>query len=129
MNPNDDDTGAIIEINGPIIIVVGFKHHSIGNMVEIGEEMRLIGEIIKIRGNRSIVQCYEETEGLTLHDYVKNLGYPLSMELGPGILNCIYDGIQRPLEDLKEKSGNFILRGIKVNSLDRKKKWDYEPKI
>ncbi len=129
MDPEKGNVGKIIEINGPIITVVGFEHHSIGDMVEIGKEMRLIGEIIKILGDKIIIQCYEETEGLTLHDNVMNLKYPLSMELGPGILNCIYDGIQRPLEDLKEKSGDFILRGIKVNSLNRDSVWEYKAKI
>jgi len=118
--------GEITEINGPIITVEGFENHCIGDMVEIGKKMNLIGEIIKIYEEYTIVQCYEETEGLKLFDTVKNLKYPLSMELGPGLLNSIYDGIQRPLEKMEEISGSFISRGIKADSLSREKKWDYK---
>jgi V/A-type H+-transporting ATPase subunit A len=121
--------GRIISINGPIIKVFGFTYQKVGDMVEIGEKLHLIGEIIKIIDTKSIIQCFEDTSGLELHDTVINLQYPLSMELGPGLLNTIYDGIQRPLDKLANISGSFISRGLKVNSLDRTTTWHFIPKI
>lgn len=121
------DKGEIISINGPIIKIQGFSNQAIGDMVEIGQKDRLIGEIINLNGSISIVQCYEETAGISLHDTAYNLSIPLSMELGPGILNAIYDGIQRPLEKFIEKCGDFMERGIKLPSLDREKMWEFNP--
>jgi V/A-type H+-transporting ATPase subunit A len=121
--------GKIISINGPIIKVHGFQNHSIGNMVEVGKIEGIIGEIIKIQSEYAIVQCFEDTTGLTLNDIAVNLGYPLSMELGPGMLNTIFDGIQRPLNTIAELSGTYIKRGLKVAALDRNKKWKFIPLI
>ncbi len=96
-------------------------------MVEIGSKLRLIGEIIKLDELSTIIQCFEETAALELNDHVYNLHYPLSMELGPGILNSIFDGIQRPLKKIASISGNFIRRGIKVPALDRNQIWHFVP--
>jgi V/A-type H+/Na+-transporting ATPase subunit A len=110
------DIGEIVSINGPVIKVVGFQNQAIGDMVQVGSELTLIGEIIKIDEKGTICQCFEDTTGLELNDKVKDLHYPLSMELGPGILNMIFDGIQRPLEKIAEITGNFISRGIQIPS-------------
>jgi V/A-type H+-transporting ATPase subunit A len=121
---------AIIKsINGPIIKAKGFIHAAIGDMVEIGKSFGLIGEIIKIQSEYAIIQCYEETVGLCINDEIYNLGYPLCMELAPGILNTIYDGIQRPLSQIAEIAGDFISRGVKVPSIDRKKQWEFVPEV
>ncbi len=118
--------GVITSINGSVIKVEGFFNQAVGDMVEIGIDLHLIGEIIKIVDHVSIIQCYEETAGLELNSVVTNMRYPLSMELGPGMLNSIYDGIQRPLEILANLTGDFIDRGMKVDSLDRKKLWEFQ---
>lgn len=123
-NQKDREEGKIISINGPIVKISGFHHHAIGHMVEVGKDLGILGEIIKISENIAIAQCYEDTGGLCLNDLAYNYQYPISMELGPGILNRIYDGIQRPLDKLAEKSSHFISRGLKVPSLNRDVKWD-----
>ncbi len=126
MKDDKKNIGHVISINGSIIKVSGFENQAVGDMVEISEKLHLIGEIIKIINYISIIQCYEETIGLKLNSIVINLKYPLSMELGPGLLNGIYDGIQRPLNKLYELTGNFIERGVKSPALDRDKLWDFK---
>jgi V/A-type H+/Na+-transporting ATPase subunit A len=118
--------GKITSINGPIIKVNGFINQRIGDMVDIGRDFHLIGEIVKIIEDISIIQCFEDTSSLKLNDVVINFQYPLSMELGPGLLNSIYDGIQRPLVEIAKICGSFIKRGIKVEPLDRTKKWNFK---
>jgi V/A-type H+-transporting ATPase subunit A len=118
--------GKIVSIDGPVIGIQGLENHKIGDLVKIGEK-RLLGEIVKIVGSKSISQCYEDTEGLKIYESVENTGYPLSMQLGPGLLNMIYDGIQRPLNLLLEQSGDYIESGIDVFPLDINKKWDFIP--
>ncbi len=125
----EHDIGIVTSINGSIIEVKGFKNPSVGHMVEIGKELHLTGEILKIVNNRSIIQCYEETEGLELFSEVTNSQTLLSMELGPGLLKSIYDGIQRPLDSIATQSGNFIARGISADPLDKNKKWEFIPKV
>ena len=121
--------GKISSINGSVIKVKGFSHQSVGDMVNVSNELNIIGEIIKIIDNIAVIQCYEETLGLKLNAIVTNLQYPLSMELGPGLLNSIYDGIQRPLDYIADITGDFISRGMKVNALDREKKWHFIPSV
>ena len=87
----------------------------------------LRGEIIRLEGDEAVIQVYEDTTGLTLGENVENTGIPLSVELGPGLLSSIYDGVQRPLPVLLEKSGDFIGRGITAPGLDRSKKWELLP--
>ncbi len=87
-------------------------------------DAKLIGEVIELRGDKASIQVYEETSGLKIGDEVASTGAPLSVELGPGLIESIFDGIQRPLNVLMEKSGNRIGRGIEVNSLDRDKNGD-----
>ncbi len=123
-----EKTGIIYGINGPVIYMkdaVGFK---MAEMVYVGKE-RLVGEVISITGNMTSVQVYEETGGLIPGETVIGTGAPLAITLGPGILNGIFDGIERPLDEIAKLSGKFIARGVSVNSLDTEKKWDVKIKV
>ncbi|MFH1684039.1 MAG: V-type ATP synthase subunit A [Candidatus Margulisiibacteriota bacterium] len=120
--------GKIIKVAGPLVIAEGIPKARMADVVKVGEK-GLIGEIIELKGDFASIQVYEETAGLGVGDPVVSTGRPLSVELGPGLLQSIYDGIQRPLEALKKESGDFIGRGISVNALDRTKKWDFVPKV
>ena len=123
-----EKTGVIYGINGPVIYMkdaVGFK---MAEMVYVGKE-RLVGEVISITGNMTSVQVYEETGGLIPGETVIGTGAPLAITLGPGILNGIFDGIERPLDEIAKLSGKFIARGVSVNSLDTEKKWDVKIKV
>src|SRR5690606_24200155 len=92
-------------------------------------DSRLIGEIIEMHGDRASIQVYEETAGLGPGEPVETTGTPLSVELGPGLIGQIFDGIQRPLEKIRELYGSNIIRGIEIDSLDRGKKWDFKPVV
>jgi V/A-type H+-transporting ATPase subunit A len=118
--------GRIIKISGPVIVASGMKGSEMYEVVRVGEE-NLIGEIIGLEGDKATIQVYEETAGIKPGESVIGTGAPLSVELGPGILKTIYDGIQRPLEVVKKETGTFISRGVSVYSLDRKKKWKFVP--
>ena len=96
------------------------------DVVRVGE-LGLIGEVIRLQGDNATIQIYEDTTGLRPGDKVINTGQALSVELGPGLLTSIYDGIQRPLNVLKEKSGDFISRGLIIPALVETKKWDFVP--
>ena len=123
-----EKTGVIYGINGPVIYMkdaVGFK---MAEMVYVGKE-KLVGEVISITGNMTSVQVYEETGGLIPGETVIGTGAPLAITLGPGILNGIFDGIERPLDEIAKLSGKFIARGVSVNSLDTEKKWDVKIKV
>ena len=121
------DHGIVVSIDGPVIGIKGLKYQKIGDLVHIGNS-KLLGEIIKIVSKRSIATCYEYTEGLRIGEPVLNTREPLSMELGPGLLNNIYDGIQRTLPKLREKYGDFIEIEQEAPALDRKKQWLFEPR-
>jgi V/A-type H+-transporting ATPase subunit A len=118
--------GEIIKIAGPVIVASGMRGSQMYEVVKVGME-ELIGEIIELEGDNATIQVYEETAGIEPGEVVEGTGMPLSVELGPGILKRIYDGIQRPLEVIKKESGTFIARGVSVPSLDRKKKWEFIP--
>jgi V/A-type H+-transporting ATPase subunit A len=118
--------GKIIKISGPVIVASGMRGSEMYEVVRVGEE-NLIGEIIGLEGDKATIQVYEETTGIKPGEKVIGTGAPLSVELGPGILKTIYDGIQRPLEVVKKETGTFISRGVSVHSLDRKKKWKFVP--
>lgn len=120
--------GKIIKVAGPLVIAQGVPKARMADVVRVGEK-GLIGEIIELNGELASIQVYEETAGIGVGDPVVTTGRPLSVELGPGLLQSIYDGIQRPLEALKKASGDFIGRGLSVNALDRTKKWDFVPKV
>ena len=121
-------TGRIIKIAGPVIVGDGMKGTQMHEMVRVGEE-GLIGEIIELEGDTATIQVYEETAGIKQGEKIESTGGPLSVELGPGILTSIYDGIQRPLESIKALTGNYIERGVYVPALSEDKKWNFVPKI
>jgi V/A-type H+-transporting ATPase subunit A len=121
-------TGTISRISGPVVISHGMRGSKMYDVVKVGQE-ELNGEIIRLDGDQVVVQVYEDTSGLKIGEPVQNTGIPLSVELGPGLLSSIFDGIQRPLPGLVEKSGNFISRGITLHGLDRKKQWRFVPLV
>ncbi|MGB8220039.1 MAG: V-type ATP synthase subunit A [Methanoregula sp.] len=121
-------SGTISRVSGPVIIAKGMKGSRMYDVVNVGTEA-LRGEIIRLEGDEAVIQVYEDTTGLTLGENVENTGIPLSVELGPGLLSSIYDGVQRPLPVLLEKSGDFIGRGITAPGLDRSKKWEFVPQV
>jgi V/A-type H+-transporting ATPase subunit A len=116
--------GIISRISGPVVLSEHMKGSKMYDVVKVGTE-ELNGEIIRLDGDQAVVQVYEDTSGLKVGEKVVNTETPLSVELGPGLLSSIYDGIQRPLSLLVEKSGSFISRGISVPGVDRKRKWDF----
>jgi V/A-type H+/Na+-transporting ATPase subunit A len=118
--------GQVRRVNGPVIEAAGVSDAMMLELVRVGE-VRLVGEIIKLAGHRAIIQVYEDTTGIAPGDNIYGSGSPLSVELGPGLIGTIYDGIQRPLERILDLSGNFIKRGIQTPSLDREKKWLFHP--
>ncbi len=118
--------GKVIKVSGPLVVAEGLADANMFDVVRVGRD-RLIGEIIEMRGDQASIQVYEETAGLGPGDEVATTGAPLSVELGPGLITTIYDGIQRPLETIRDLVGSSIQRGIDVPSLDRKKKWKFEP--
>jgi V/A-type H+/Na+-transporting ATPase subunit A len=121
-------SGTILRISGPVIIARGMKGSKMYDVVKVGDEM-LRGEIIRLEGEDAIIQVYEDTTGLMVGEPVENTGRPLSVELGPGLLGSIYDGVQRPLPVLMKMSGDFIARGIYAPGLSREKKWEFVPVV
>ncbi|NPE31172.1 ATP synthase subunit A [Methanococcoides sp. SA1] len=117
--------GEIYRVAGPVVTVIGIKPRMY-DVVKVGHE-GLMGEVIRIKGEQATVQVYEDTSGLKPGEPVMNTGLPLSVELGPGLLESIYDGIQRPLPVLQEQMGNFIERGVTANGLDRERVWEFKP--
>jgi len=120
--------GRIQRISGPAVIAQGMMGARMYDIVRVGEE-KLVGEIIRLDGENAFVQVYEDTGGLTVGEPVVSTGLPLVVELGPGMLNGIFDGIQRPLDKLKESSGTYIDRGIVVNALSQDAKWKFTPTV
>ncbi len=123
-----DIEGKIIKIAGPLVVAENIPEARMYDVVRVGKE-RLIGEILEIRGNKASIQVYEETGGLKPGEPVESTNQPLSVELGPGILGNIYDGIQRPLDLIKASEGDFISRGIEFPAIDREKEWDFKPRV
>jgi len=121
-------SGTILKVSGPLVIAEGMRDANMFDVVRVSEK-RLIGEIIEMHGDKASVQVYEETAGLGTGEPVESTGAPLSVELGPGLIGSIFDGIQRPLEKIKELIGNNLTRGIEVPSLDREKKWHFVPSL
>ena len=119
-----DVTGKIVKISGPLVIAEGMREANMFDVVRVGEN-KLIGEIIEMHGDRASIQVYEETAGLGRGDIVVTTGAPLSVDLGPGLITNIYDGIERPLERMKEAAGANITKGIDLPALDRDAKWTF----
>ena len=121
--------GKIVKVSGPLVVATGLKEANMADVVRVGEQ-RLIGEILTMTGGSASIQVYEETSGLGPGADVVTTGAPLSVELGPGLIENIYDGIQRPLEVIMEKvKGNNLPRGVEVPALDREKKWSFTPAV
>ena len=119
-------TAIVSRISGPVVVATDVEAAKMYDVVRIGE-LGLLGEIIRLEGNKATIQVYEDTTGIRPGEKVINTKRPLSMQLGPGLLTSIYDGIQRPLDVLREKSGDFISRGNIIPALDEHKKWDFVP--
>ena len=123
---NSMSNAIISRISGSVVVATGIENAQMFDVVRIGE-LGLLGEIIRLEGNKATIQVYEDTTGLRPGEKVINTKRPLSIQLGPGLLTSIYDGIQRPLNILREKSGDFISRGIFIPALDEQKKWEFIP--
>ena len=121
-------TGVIKKVAGPLVIAEGMRDANMFDVVRVSEQ-RLIGEIIEMHGDEASIQVYEETSGLGPGEPVESMGVPMSVELGPGLIASIYDGIQRPLDDIMKISGNNLKRGVEVPSLKRNLKWEFVPTV
>lgn len=119
-------TGVIKKVAGPLVIAEGMRDANMFDVVRVSRQ-RLIGEIIEMHGDQASIQVYEETSGLGPGEPVESMGVPMSVELGPGLITSIYDGIQRPLDDIMKISGNNLKRGVEVPSLKRDLKWEFVP--
>jgi V/A-type H+-transporting ATPase subunit A len=119
-------SGVIVKVSGPLVVATGLPQAKMFDVVKVGEQ-GLIGEVIEVHGEKLSIQVYEETSGLGPGDPVVSTGVPLSVELGPGILEGMFDGIQRPLDTIESIAGSYITRGIDIPALNREKKWDFKP--
>ena len=119
-------SGTIRKVSGPLVVAEGLADANMADVVRVGDQ-RLIGEILNMTGDRASIQVYEETGGLGPGAKVETTGMPLSVELGPGLLENIYDGIQRPLEELRAATGETIRRGVEVSALNRQRRWAFRP--
>lgn len=119
-------TGKVIKVSGPLVVASGMEEAAVYDVVEVSKD-RLIGEIIEMRGDEASIQVYEETTGIGPGDDVITTGAPLSVELGPGLIEQMFDGIQRPLQSLQEIAGDFLTKGAEVKNLNREKLWDFVP--
>ncbi len=120
--------GELYKISGPVVTATKMEEAKMYDLVKVGSN-GLLGEIIQLRGKRVLIQVYEDTSGLSPGEKVETTGEPLTVELGPGLLKSIYDGVQRPLKDLHESMGFYIKSGGHANPLDRKKKWEFTPNV
>ncbi len=120
--------GKIARISGPVVVARGMEGIKIRDLVRVGD-LGLVGEVIEVKGDQVSIQVYEETDGLRVGEPVKSEGKPFLAELGPGLLGMIYDGIQRPLEVIRDQTGNFIARGASGDPLSRTKRWHFVPTV
>ena len=125
---NTDNVGRIIKVSGPLVVAENMQGAKMYDVVRVSDK-RLIGEVIEVRGDRASIQVYEETSGLGPGEPVYSTGMALSVELGPGLVESIYDGIQRPLDVIWKQVGDRIARGVEVTSLDRERKWNFIPAV
>ncbi|MGN1018656.1 MAG: V-type ATP synthase subunit A, partial [Oscillospiraceae bacterium] len=119
-------SGTITKVSGPLVVAEGLADANVSDVVRVGSQ-RLIGEILNMTGDKASIQVYEETSGIGPGAVVESTGMPMSVELGPGMLENIYDGIQRPLPEIRERVGSTISRGVDVPALNREKKWEFTP--
>ena len=120
--------GTIVKVAGPLVIAEGMRDANMFDVVRVSQH-RLIGEIIEMHGDRASIQVYEETSGLGPGEPVESTDAPLSVELGPGLISSIFDGIQRPLEAIVQAVGNNLERGVEVPALNREAKWHFVPTV
>ena len=120
--------GEVIRVSGPVVHAGGMRGSRMYDVVRVGEEA-LTGEVIRLDQDVAVVQVYEDTTGLGTGEVVENTGEPLRVELGPGLLTSIYDGVQRPLPLLAERSGDFISRGLSVPGIDHGRRWEFVPAV
>ena len=120
--------GTITKISGPLVVAEGMRDSNMFDVVRVSNK-RLMGEIIEMHGDRASIQVYEETSGLGTGETVESTGMPMSVELGPGLIGSIYDGVQRPLDDIRKICGNNLQRGVEVPSLKRDKLWKFTPSV
>ena len=118
--------GKIVKVSGPLVVAEGMPGVKIYEVMRVGTP-GLIGEVVELKEERVSIQVYEETAGLGPGEPVVSTGEPLSIELGPGLISSIYDGIQRPLDKIREKVGSYISRGINMPGIDREKRWKFKP--
>ena len=123
-----NEVGKVFRVVGPVVEMEGVTTLRMLDMVEVGDQ-HLIGEVVRLKGDHAFLQVYEDTTSIKSGDPVYSEGSPLYVELGPGLLGTIYDGIQRPLQLIKEQEGVYISRGVHVTPLDRKKKWHFAPVV
>lgn len=122
-------TGRIVKVSGPLVVADSMDEANVFDVVKVGKK-KLIGEIIEMRGDKASIQVYEETSGIGPGDPVITTGEPLSVELGPGLMEAMFDGIQRPLDAfMKAANSSFLTKGVEVKSLNREKKWDFKPVV
>ena len=121
-------TGKIIRVSGPLVVAEGMENANVYDVVRVSDS-KLIGEIIEMRGDKASIQVYEETVGIGPGEPVYTTGEPLSVELGPGLLEAMFDGIQRPLKEYQNIAGDFLTKGVEVAPLNRTKKWEFEPML
>ncbi|MBO7389461.1 MAG: V-type ATP synthase subunit A, partial [Oscillospiraceae bacterium] len=119
-------SGKVTKVSGPLVVAEGLADANVSDVVRVGRQ-RLIGEILNMTGDSASIQVYEETSGLGPGADVETTGMPMSVELGPGMLDNIYDGIQRPLPEIRAIAGETIARGTEVPALNREKVWDFVP--
>src|SRR5512136_2476124 len=122
------EQGKIVKVAGPLVVAQGLTNSRMFDLVQVGSQ-GLMGEIIEMRGDRASIQVYEETEGLGPGDPVAATGAPLSVELGPGMLGSVYDGVQRPLDEIQRIEGPFLTRGVSAPGLDREHVWEFVPTV
>jgi len=122
------EAGVVVKVSGPLVVARDLPDPKMYDLVKVGKD-RLMGEIIELRGNLASIQVYEETAGLGPGDEVISTGEPLSVELGPGLLTSIYDGVQRPLDVIRAKYGNYVTRGVEEPGLSRERKWAFTPMV
>ncbi len=120
--------GTITKVSGPLVVAEGMRDSNMFDVVRVSKQ-RLIGEIIEMHGDRASIQVYEETAGLGTGESVESTGEPMSVELGPGLIGSIFDGIQRPLDDIRRVAGNNLQRGVEVPSLKRDIQWEFTPSV
>ncbi len=128
MEETKEKKGIIIKVSGPLVVAKGMNEAKMYDVVKVGDE-KLVGEIIELKDDQASIQVYENTSGIGPGEPVFLTKKPISVELGPGLIESIYDGIQRPLSLLYKESGDYIARGVEVPGIDREKKWNFKPKV